>query len=146
MIRFSTSSFKWWVALSLVAIAMIQPTEAQRRSAPVDRAVKFDMDRSVSKTRVIVRVDHRERRGMRLLWARNSSYKIKRDHGGISHAGLFAQDLGPVIRDRGYRRVAIDNWYLFPAREFIALKEIAPDFADLHLSDLGQKAIAPLHH
>ena len=44
-----------------------------------------------------------------------------------AYAGLFAQDLGPVIRDRGYRRVAIDNWYLFPAREFMALQEIAPD-------------------
>jgi hypothetical protein len=28
------------------------------------------------------------------------------------YAGLFAEDFGPVIRDRGYRRVAIDNWYL----------------------------------
>ena len=51
------------------------------------------------------------------------------------YAGLFAQDLGPVIRDRGYRRVAIDNWYLFPAREFMALTEIAPDveFVPSHL-------------
>ncbi len=44
-----------------------------------------------------------------------------------AYAGLFAQDFGAVIRDRGYRRVAIDNWYLFPAREFIALSEIAPE-------------------
>lgn len=52
-----------------------------------------------------------------------------------AYAGLFAQDLGPVIRDRGYRRVAIDNWYLFPAREFMALTEIAPDveFVSSHL-------------
>ena len=52
-----------------------------------------------------------------------------------AYAGLFAQDLGPVIRDRGYRRVAIDNWYLFPAREFMALTEIAPDveFVPSHL-------------
>ena len=51
------------------------------------------------------------------------------------YAGLFAQDLGPVIRDRGYRRVAIDNWYIFPAREFIALCEMAPDveFVPSHL-------------
>ncbi|MGH8941413.1 MAG: aminopeptidase P family N-terminal domain-containing protein, partial [Acidimicrobiia bacterium] len=50
-------------------------------------------------------------------------------------AGLFAQDLGRVIRDRGYRRVAIDNWYLFPAREFMALTEMAPDveFVPSHL-------------
>jgi Xaa-Pro aminopeptidase len=52
-----------------------------------------------------------------------------------SYAGLFAQDFGPVIRDRGYRRVAIDNWYLFPAREFLSLQEIAPDveFVPSHL-------------
>ena len=52
-----------------------------------------------------------------------------------SYAGLFAEDFGPVIRDRGYRRVAIDNWYLFPAREFMELKEIAPDveFVPSHL-------------
>jgi Xaa-Pro aminopeptidase len=52
-----------------------------------------------------------------------------------SYTGLFAQDFGPVIRDRGYRRVAIDNWYLFPAREFMALKEIAPEveFVPSHL-------------
>lgn len=52
-----------------------------------------------------------------------------------SYAGLLATDFGPVIRDRGYRRVAIDNWYTFPAREFIALKELAPDveFVPSHL-------------
>lgn len=52
-----------------------------------------------------------------------------------AYAGLLAQDLGPVIRDRGYRRVAIDNWYIFPAREFMALREIAPDveFVPSHL-------------
>jgi Xaa-Pro aminopeptidase len=51
------------------------------------------------------------------------------------YAGHFAQDFGPVIRDRGYRRVAIDNWYIFPAREFIALTEIAPEveFVPSHL-------------
>jgi Xaa-Pro aminopeptidase len=51
------------------------------------------------------------------------------------YAGLFAQDFGPVIRDRGYRRVAIDNWYLFPAREHMALTEMAPDveFVPSHL-------------
>jgi Xaa-Pro aminopeptidase len=51
------------------------------------------------------------------------------------YSGLFAQDLGPAIRDRGYRRVAIDNWYIFPAREFIALTEIAPEveFVPSHL-------------
>ena len=52
-----------------------------------------------------------------------------------AYTGLFAKDFGPVIRDRGYRRVAIDNWYIFPAREFMALSEIAPDteFVPSHL-------------
>ena len=52
-----------------------------------------------------------------------------------TYVGLFARDLAPVIRDRGYRKVAIDNWYLFPAREFMALKEMAPDveFVPSHL-------------
>ncbi len=52
-----------------------------------------------------------------------------------AYSGLFAQDFGPVIRDRRYRRVAIDNWYLFPAREFMALREMAPDadFVPSHL-------------
>ena len=51
------------------------------------------------------------------------------------YAGLFAEDFGRVIRDRGYRRVAIDNWYIFPAREFMALTAIAPDveFVPSHL-------------
>ena len=51
------------------------------------------------------------------------------------YAGLFAQDFGRVIRDRGYRRVAIDNWYIFPAREFMALTEMAPgvEFVPSHL-------------
>ncbi|HEY6628626.1 MAG TPA: Xaa-Pro peptidase family protein [Acidimicrobiia bacterium] len=51
------------------------------------------------------------------------------------YAGLFAQDFGRVIRERGYRRVAIDNWYIFPAREFMALQEMAPDveFVPSHL-------------
>jgi Xaa-Pro aminopeptidase len=43
------------------------------------------------------------------------------------YAGLFADDFGPVLRDRKYRRVAIDNWYIFPAREYLALKAMAPD-------------------
>lgn len=43
------------------------------------------------------------------------------------YSGLFAADFGAAIRARGYRRVAIDNWYLFPAREFLALREAAPD-------------------
>jgi Xaa-Pro aminopeptidase len=43
------------------------------------------------------------------------------------YSGLFADDLGPLCRKRGYRRVGIDNWYLFPAREYLALQAHAPD-------------------
>ncbi len=52
-----------------------------------------------------------------------------------AYTGLFAQDFGSVFRDRGYRRVAIDNWYIFPAREFMALTEMAPEveFVPSHL-------------
>ncbi|HLF70481.1 MAG TPA: M24 family metallopeptidase, partial [Actinomycetota bacterium] len=52
-----------------------------------------------------------------------------------AYTGLFAQDFAPVIRERGYRRVAIDNWYIFPAREFMALTEMAPEveFVPSHL-------------
>jgi Xaa-Pro aminopeptidase len=43
------------------------------------------------------------------------------------YSGLFADDLGPLCRERRYRRVGIDNWYLFPAREYLALQAHAPD-------------------
>jgi Xaa-Pro aminopeptidase len=43
------------------------------------------------------------------------------------YAGLLAEDLAPLCRGRGYRRVGIDNWYLFPAREYLALQAQAPD-------------------
>lgn len=36
-------------------------------------------------------------------------------------------DLGQVIAERGLRRVGIDNWFLFPAEDFLALKAAAPD-------------------
>lgn len=43
------------------------------------------------------------------------------------YATRFADDFGPLCRAQGYRRVGIDNWYLFPAHEYLALKEQAPD-------------------
>ena len=43
------------------------------------------------------------------------------------YTSRFADDFGPIIRQRGYRRVGIDNWYLFPAHEYLALKAAAPD-------------------
>lgn len=36
-------------------------------------------------------------------------------------------DLGREIARRGLKRVGIDNWYLFPARDYLALREAAPD-------------------
>lgn len=39
----------------------------------------------------------------------------------------FGEEFGPIIRDRGYRRVGVDNWYLFPAREYLALQKQVPD-------------------
>ena len=42
------------------------------------------------------------------------------------HAADLAADLGPVIKKRGYKRVGIDNWYVFPAREYIRLQQECP--------------------
>jgi Xaa-Pro aminopeptidase len=40
--------------------------------------------------------------------------------------GLGA-DLGSAIAERGYRRVGIDNWFVFPAYHYLAIREAAPD-------------------
>lgn len=39
----------------------------------------------------------------------------------------FGKDLGQLARSRGYKRVGIDNWYLFPARDYVEFREEAPD-------------------
>jgi Xaa-Pro aminopeptidase len=39
----------------------------------------------------------------------------------------LGRDLGRAIAERGLRRVGIDNWHLFPAADYLALKEAAPD-------------------
>jgi Xaa-Pro aminopeptidase len=36
-------------------------------------------------------------------------------------------DLGRAIADRGLKRVGIDNWFLFPAEDYLALKAAAPE-------------------
>jgi Xaa-Pro aminopeptidase len=36
-------------------------------------------------------------------------------------------DVGRIVAQRGLRRVGIDNWSLFPAADYLALKEAAPD-------------------
>jgi Xaa-Pro aminopeptidase len=35
--------------------------------------------------------------------------------------------LGRAIHARGLKRIGVDNWYLFPARDYLALKAEAPD-------------------
>lgn len=47
----------------------------------------------------------------------------------------LAADIGPTIKARGYKRVGIDNWYIFPAREYIRLQQEAPgtEFVPTHL-------------
>lgn len=60
----------------------------------------------------------------------------------------FAEDFGAVIKDRGYRRVALDNWFVFPAHEYVALRERCPDveFIGTHfLSELRRvKSVAEI--
>jgi Xaa-Pro aminopeptidase len=43
-------------------------------------------------------------------------------------ASTFAlgADIGKVIAQRGYERVGIDNWHLFPVVHYLAMKEAAP--------------------
>ena len=36
-------------------------------------------------------------------------------------------EFGRLIAERGYRRVGIDNWFIFPAIHYLALREHAPD-------------------
>jgi Xaa-Pro aminopeptidase len=56
--------------------------------------------------------------------ARAKETSIYPDTDGTSR---LAAEFGPLCRSRGYRRVGIDNWYLFPAHEYLALREAAPD-------------------
>ena len=35
-------------------------------------------------------------------------------------------DLGRIIAERGYQRVGIDNWHIFPVVHYLAMKEAAP--------------------
>ncbi len=39
----------------------------------------------------------------------------------------LGEDLGRAIADRRLKRVAIDNWFLFPAEDYLAMKAAAPD-------------------
>jgi Xaa-Pro aminopeptidase len=46
------------------------------------------------------------------------------DAGSTMQLGV---DLGRVIAERGYKRVGIDNWHIFPVVHYLAMKEAAPD-------------------
>lgn len=50
-------------------------------------------------------------------------------------SATIGKDLGRLIQARGYKRVGIDNWYIFPARDYVALHEAAPnvEFMPTHL-------------
>src|SRR4051812_22128706 len=42
-------------------------------------------------------------------------------------SGAIGAELGQLIDERGYRRVGIDNWFVFPAHHYLALREAAPE-------------------
>lgn len=42
-------------------------------------------------------------------------------------SGELGAELGRLIAERGYRTVGIDNWFVFPAHHYLALREHAPD-------------------
>jgi Xaa-Pro aminopeptidase len=43
------------------------------------------------------------------------------------HAFNFGSEFAPIIAREGYKRVGIDNWFLFPAMHYLPLVEGAPD-------------------
>jgi len=45
------------------------------------------------------------------------------DADGTSQLG---RELGELIAKRGYKRVAIDNWFIFPARDYLEMTKAAP--------------------
>jgi Xaa-Pro aminopeptidase len=44
----------------------------------------------------------------------------------VSASTTLGADLAKVIAKRGYKRVGVDNWHLFPANDYLALSEGAP--------------------
>jgi Xaa-Pro aminopeptidase len=46
-----------------------------------------------------------------------------------SYADNFGVDFGAVIAREGYKKVGIDNWFIFPAMHYLPLVEQAPDCA-----------------
>lgn len=48
-------------------------------------------------------------------------------YGDVGGSTQLGADIGGEIASRGIKRIGIDNWYLFPARDYLALREAAPD-------------------
>lgn len=62
-----------------------------------------------------------------------------------SYAPNFGTELGRVIAERGYRRVGIDNWFIFPALHYLPLVEAAPnaEFVPTQLIELVYQVKSP---
>lgn len=43
------------------------------------------------------------------------------------YAGNFGVELGRIVAERGYRKVGIDNWFIYPALHYLPLRELAPE-------------------
>jgi Xaa-Pro aminopeptidase len=54
---------------------------------------------------------------------RAQAMSVYPDVGGTSEMG---RELGELVRRKGFRRVAVDNWFIFPARDYLAMVEAAP--------------------
>ena len=44
----------------------------------------------------------------------------------VRYTPVLSQDLGPLIRRARFKRVGIDNWDVFPAKEYLSLSAAAP--------------------
>ena len=57
----------------------------------------------------------------------------------------LGDELGPIIAERRFKRVGIDNWYLFPAKDYIALQNAAPntEFVPTHLMSHARRVKSP---
>ncbi len=50
----------------------------------------------------------------------------------------LGKDLGLEIASRGLKRVGIDNWFIFPARDYLALQAAAPDTEFVHTNLISE--------
>lgn len=63
----------------------------------------------------------------------------------VDYASQFASAFVAEIASRGYRRIGIDNWYLFPAHEYLAFTELAPgvEFVPTRLLSENRRVKSP---